>query len=92
MFDPTVLPAFLCTWDRFKSCCYFGPQYLTFLATKLALSYGRERQIFLTRGVLVKCPLSSKLVFTLALCFYVYIQIDDDESRHICKTHTLIIV
>jgi hypothetical protein len=37
--------------------------------------------------------LCSKLVFVLAFSFYVYIQImDDNESKHMCKTHTSIMV
>jgi hypothetical protein len=32
----------------------------------------------------------SKIVVLLAIGFYVYIQIDDDESRHIYKTHASI--
>lgn len=31
---------------------------------------------------------SSKLVFILAIGFYVYIEIDDIKSRHIYKTNT----
>jgi hypothetical protein len=34
----------------------------------------------------------SKIIIVLALYFYVYIQMDDNESRHIYKTYTLIIV
>jgi hypothetical protein len=36
--------------------------------------------------------LRPKIEFVLALGFYVYIQVDEDESRHICKTHILTIV
>jgi hypothetical protein len=32
----------------------------------------------------------SKIVVLLALVFYVYIQMDDDESRHTYKTHVSI--
>jgi hypothetical protein len=34
----------------------------------------------------------SKLLVVLALDFYVYVQMYDDESRHIYKTNTLIIL
>jgi hypothetical protein len=34
----------------------------------------------------------SKIVVVLALDFYVYVQMDDDEYSHIYKTNTLIIV
>jgi hypothetical protein len=36
--------------------------------------------------------LFSKLSVVLALDFYIYVQMYDDESRHIYKTNTLIIV
>jgi hypothetical protein len=36
---------------------------------------------------LTKYSLRPKKVFVLALDFNVYIQIDDDESRHIYKTY-----
>jgi hypothetical protein len=36
--------------------------------------------------------LHSKIVVVLALDFYVYIQIDEDTSRHIYKIHTSSIV
>jgi hypothetical protein len=35
------------------------------------------------------CP---KILVVLDLDFYVYVQMDDDESRHTYKTNTLIIV
>jgi hypothetical protein len=34
----------------------------------------------------------SRIEFILAFTFYVYIQMDDNESRHIYKTHTSSIV
>jgi hypothetical protein len=36
--------------------------------------------------------LGPNIVFVLALNFYVLIQMDDDGSRHIYKTHTLSVV
>ena len=39
-----------------------------------------------------KYSLRPKILVIVALVFYVYIQKDDDESRHIYETHTLIIV
>lgn len=39
-----------------------------------------------------KYSLRPKILVVVALVFYVYIQKDDDESRHIYETHTLIIV
>jgi hypothetical protein len=33
-----------------------------------------------------------EILVIVALYFYVYIQIDDEESRHVYRTHTLIIL
>jgi hypothetical protein len=41
--------------------------------------------------VLVIYSLRSKILVVLPLNFYVYVQMDDNESRHICKTNTLTI-
>jgi hypothetical protein len=41
--------------------------------------------------VLVIYSLRPKILVVLPLNFYVYVQMDDNESRHICKTNTLTI-
>jgi hypothetical protein len=37
---------------------------------------------------LIEYSIHSKIVFVLALDFYVYIQLDDEEYRHIYETYT----
>jgi hypothetical protein len=41
---------------------------------------------------IVLYSIRSKIVFILALDIYVYIQLDDDECRHIYRTYTPTIV
>jgi hypothetical protein len=40
------------------------------------------------RSPVVACFLHTKIVFVLALNSYVYIQSDDNEYRHVYRTHT----